>query len=192
MEESAPSPAIAKIHRWQPTPRQRRRILIDMSLRRQKPGAGSSMEFIQRRTALNPWPDLRQILAGIPWVIGAASLTAYMPERMTRDMDILNGNPMVRKASTATRAGYSHPSWLSRLARIPGRGRSRFAVRICFAEALKQIERPADYPSGIALSGPMKLSMRSGSADISRMLGLARSRPGPGAGSRRPLQPAGQ
>ena len=36
------------------------------------------------------WPDLRNILRGIPWVlIGGVATRAYMPERMTKDMDVL-------------------------------------------------------------------------------------------------------
>lgn len=39
---------------------------------------------------MNHWPDLRPLLAGIPWVIaGAVATRAYMPERMTQDLDIL-------------------------------------------------------------------------------------------------------
>ena len=39
---------------------------------------------------MNPWPDLRPILQGIDWVIvGGVATRAYMPERMTRDLDIL-------------------------------------------------------------------------------------------------------
>ena len=39
---------------------------------------------------MNPWPDLRPILAGISWAItGAVATRAYMPERMTQDLDIL-------------------------------------------------------------------------------------------------------
>lgn len=39
---------------------------------------------------MNSWPDLRPILAGIDWVVvGGVATRAYMPERMTQDMDIL-------------------------------------------------------------------------------------------------------
>ena len=73
-----------------PTPRQRRRIIIQMCLRRQKPGTGSSLSFLKRRTAMNSWPDLRPVLTGIPWAItGAVATRAYMPERMTQDLGIL-------------------------------------------------------------------------------------------------------
>lgn len=72
------------------TPRQKRRLLIEMSLRKQKPGTGSSHAFMQRRTAMNPWPDLRQILHDFQWVIvGGVATRAYMPERATKDVDIL-------------------------------------------------------------------------------------------------------
>jgi hypothetical protein len=90
-QPAALSPSLA---RYAPdgnlTPRRRRRFMIDMALRKQKPGTGSSPEFLRRRTAMNPWPDLRLILKDIPWAITDAVATrAYMPERMTRDLDIL-------------------------------------------------------------------------------------------------------
>jgi hypothetical protein len=73
-----------------PTPRQRRRIMIEMCLRRMKPGTFTSPEFLSRRTAVNKWPDLNKILEDIPWVItGGVATRAYMPERMTHDLDIL-------------------------------------------------------------------------------------------------------
>src|SRR5262245_10553881 len=72
------------------TPRQRRRFILDMVLRRQKPGTGSSHEFLRRRTAEIQWPDLRGILKNISWVIiGDVATRAYMAERMTKDMDVL-------------------------------------------------------------------------------------------------------
>lgn len=84
-------PAIAKIAPdGKLTARQRRKLMIDISLRKQKPGTGSSHEFMMRRTAMNPWPDLREILKGFDWVlIGGVATRAYMPERMTKDMDVL-------------------------------------------------------------------------------------------------------
>jgi hypothetical protein len=72
------------------TPRQKRRLLIEMSLRKQKPGTGSSLEFLQRRTAVNPWPDLREVLADLQWVVvGMVAARTFMPERMTNELDIL-------------------------------------------------------------------------------------------------------
>ena len=84
-------PAIAAVAPdGQLTPAQRRRILINICRRRIRPGTGSSLEFLRRRTAMNPWPDLRPVLQSIPWVIvGAVATRAYMPERATKDLDIL-------------------------------------------------------------------------------------------------------
>jgi hypothetical protein len=72
------------------TARQRRSLLLAMTARRVRPGAGSGPEFLQRRTAVHSWPDLRQILDQIDWVIvGGVATRAFMPERMTKDLDIL-------------------------------------------------------------------------------------------------------
>ncbi len=84
-------PAIARIAPdGNLTPRQLRRFMIDMVLRRVKPGTGSGHDFMRRRTAINLWPDLRPILKGIQWaIVGSVATRAYMPERMTKDLDIL-------------------------------------------------------------------------------------------------------
>ncbi|MBX3036144.1 MAG: hypothetical protein KF758_04450 [Anaerolineales bacterium] len=84
-------PAIAKIALdGNLTPRQIRRMMIDMVLRKGKSGTGSSDEFMHRRTAMNPWPDLRPILKDVEWaIVGGVATRAYMPERMTKDLDIL-------------------------------------------------------------------------------------------------------
>jgi len=100
------------------TPAQRRRLFIEICKRRIKPGTGSSEEFLRKRTASNPWPDLRPILKGIPWAItGAVATRAYMPERATKDLDILvrrEDGDKVRER--LTQAGYRYVSPLT----IPG------------------------------------------------------------------------
>ena len=112
-------PAIAAIApNGQLTTAQRRRFMIDMCMRRVKPGSGSAIEFLLRRTAMNPWPDLRPILDGIPWVIvGGVATRAYMPERLTKDLDILvhrqDGDEVLLRLQAA---GYR---LISRLA-VPG------------------------------------------------------------------------
>ena len=75
-EQFAIPPAIAAIAPdGNLTPAQFRRVLIEMTRRRIRPGAGSATEFLRRRTALNEWPDLRQILKGLDWVVvGAVAL----------------------------------------------------------------------------------------------------------------------
>ena len=59
---------------------------------------------------MNPWPDLRPVLQGVPWVIvGAVATRAYMPERATQDLNILiraADGAMVRERLES--AGYHH------------------------------------------------------------------------------------
>jgi hypothetical protein len=67
-----------------------RRTLIDIARRRQKPGAGSTREFLLARTAHMIWPDLSEVFDDLSWaVVGAVATRLYMPERMTRDMDVV-------------------------------------------------------------------------------------------------------
>ena len=67
---------------------------------------------------MNPWPDLRPILKGIDWaIIGGVATRAYMPERMTKDLDIIvhknDGEVVVKKLEGA---GYQVVSHLA----VPG------------------------------------------------------------------------
>ena len=66
-----------------------RKTLIRIAKRRQKPGAGSSREFLLTRTADMVWPDLSEIFGDLPWaVVGAVATRLYMPERMTKALDV--------------------------------------------------------------------------------------------------------
>jgi len=72
------------------TARQKRHLLIQMALRRVRPGTGSAPVFMRERTAMLTWPDLREILKDFDWlVVGGVATRAYMPERLTKDLDIL-------------------------------------------------------------------------------------------------------
>lgn len=166
------------------TARQVRRIMIDMCLRRQKPGAGSDLPFLKRRTAMTPWPDLRAILYDIPWaIVGGVATRAYMPERATKDMDILVKTADADRALARLKAaGYLLTATLG----IPGyvlQSPSGIEIDVLLGddpwleEAMAEVGRDAaGYP---VLALPylvlMKLtSMRSQDwADISRMLGLS-------------------
>lgn len=166
------------------TPAQRRRVLIEMCRRRARPGTGSGAAFLQRRTALTPWPDLRSLLEGIPWAIaGAVAARAYMPERATRAPDILvrpQDGERVRERLEA--AGYRFVSPLA----LPGfllQSPEGVEVDVILGdfpwleEALAHLrEDPAGYP---VLDLPYLVLMKMASsraqdiADIARMLGLA-------------------
>ncbi len=133
---------------------------------------------------MNPWPDLRPILQELPWVItGTVATRAYMPERATKDLDILvrqqDRDVVVERLQAA---GYQV---ISRLA-IPGlllHSPEGIEVDLIFGdypwldEALTQPNQdPAGYP---VLDLPylvlMKLeaSRTQDLGDLSRMLGLA-------------------
>src|SRR5919109_1406024 len=178
-------PAIAKIAPdGNLTSRQKRRFMIDMLKRRVRPGTGSSHEFMRRRTAMNPWPDLRPILKGIAWaIVGGVATRAYMPERMTKDLDILvresDGETVIRRLEGA---GYRMASHLA----VPGYlmvSPEGVEVDILFGnypwlkEALDQPgQDPAGYP---VVKLPYITLMKMGAqraqdwADVSRMLGWA-------------------
>ena len=178
-------PAIAKIAPdGKLTPRQKRRFLIEMSLRKQKPGTGSSLEFLKRRTAMIEWPDFRQILQGIPWVIiGGVATRAYMPERMTKDMDILihknDGQEVIQRLQ---KAGYTVISQLA----VPGhllQSPTGVEVDVLFGDtpwlkdALAQPQFDAarypvlDLPYLVLLK--LQAMRPQDWTDVSRMLGLA-------------------
>ncbi len=185
MTVNAIPPAIAKIAPdGKLTPRQTRRLLIEMALGRVRPGTGSSHEFMQRRTAMKSWPDLRDILAEIDWVIiGGVATRAYMPERATKDLDIL-----VRQIDGQTAleclqdAGYKIVTQLS----VPGfmlvspKGVELdliFGDKIWLDEALRNPERdPAGYPIlGFPYLVLMKIDTGRGRdfGDVTTMLGWA-------------------
>ncbi len=67
---------------------------------------------------MNPWPDLRPILKGIDWaIVGGVATRAYMPERMTKDLDILvHQNDGENAIKRLEQAGYRIASRLA----VPG------------------------------------------------------------------------
>ena len=185
MHNASIPPSIARIAPdGKLTPRQKRRFMIEMVKRRIRPGAGSSIEFLRRRTALNPWPDLRDILKGIRWVlIGGVATRAYMPERMTKDMDVLvhrvDGDEVVRRLA---RAGYTVVTPLA----VTGyllRSPEGVDVDVLFGNYRwlnEALQRPGYDPAGYpVLALPylalMKLTAQRAQdwADVSRMLGWA-------------------
>jgi len=178
-------PAIAKIALdGNLTPRQMRRIIIDMVLRNGKSGTGSAHEFMHRRTAMNPWPDLRPILKDVEWaIVGGVATRAYMPERMTKDLDILvhekDGEAVIKSLEGA---GYRIASKLA----IPGYlmlSPDRTEVDVIFGnyrwlkKALSDLGKdPAGYP---VLKLPYLVMMKMNAqrvrdiGDLGTMLGWA-------------------
>jgi len=133
---------------------------------------------------MHPWPDLRLILQGIDWVlIGGVATRAYMPERETKDMDVLvhhaDGDEVISKLR---QAGYKV---VSRLA-IPGyllQSPEGVEVDVLFGrypwlrEALKHpVYDKADYPViGLPYLVILKIAANRGRdiGDLTTMLGWA-------------------
>jgi hypothetical protein len=88
--------------------REIRKTLIRLAQKNQKPGTGSTRRFLLERTARMEWPDLTSILGNIPWAaVGAVATRAYMPERVTADLDVavrVQDAPEIRRRLDA--AGY--------------------------------------------------------------------------------------
>ena len=71
-------------------PEQRRKLYIQIALRRCRPGSGSSIEFLRKRTWNRPVTNIKAIIKQTPFVVvGGIATRLYMPERMTDDIDVL-------------------------------------------------------------------------------------------------------
>lgn len=130
------------------------------------------------------WPDLRNVLQGIEWVIvGGVATRAYMPERGTKDLDIL-----VRRADEETildrliKAGYKVITPLA----VPGYlllSPEGIEVDVLLGDypwlklALKEMQQDAagypviDLPYLVLMK--LSASRPQDVADLSRMLGWA-------------------
>ncbi|MBI3960187.1 MAG: hypothetical protein HY328_15350 [Chloroflexi bacterium] len=163
-----------------------RRTIIDMALRRQRPGTGSGLEFLMQRTTTVQWPDLTSILSPMDWaVVGAAATRLYMPERMTKDFDIAIAASDAESARRRlAQAGYLRLGVLS----IGGsRWQTPDGLQIDLIEgqeawwpvALAEAQRNRDEQGLPILPFPYLILMKFNASrtidlgDITRMLGLA-------------------
>jgi len=133
---------------------------------------------------MNPWPDLRPILQDIDWVIiGGVATRAYMPERMTKDLDVLvhkdDGDAVIAKLKDA---GYRIASPLA----VPGYlmiSPDGVEVDVLFGEypwLRKALAHPGKDPAGFpAIGMPYLILLKMAAqraqdwADASRILGWA-------------------
>lgn len=66
------------------------RRFLELALRRSARGSGSLKDFQNRRSSVQPIPDIASILGELLWALaGAIALRSYAPERMTLDVDVL-------------------------------------------------------------------------------------------------------
>ncbi len=133
---------------------------------------------------MNLWPDLRPILRGIDWaIVGGVATRLYMPERMTRDLDILvHERDEAIVITKMQSAGYQISSRLA----IPGilmLSPAGVEVDVLFGKypwldaALKDVKSDeAGYPTiGLPYLILLKMDAQRAQdwADVSRMLGWA-------------------
>ena len=133
---------------------------------------------------MRSWPDLQDILGDTPWaVVGDVATRAYMPERMTKDLDILVEQKVGDVVLEMLKgAGYTVESELT----IPGWAlRSPEGVEVDLllgddAWVPEALQRPGRDPAGLpVLRLPFLVLMKLTAtrtqdwADLSRMLGLA-------------------
>lgn len=162
----------------------RRSLLLKMALRRTRPGSGTSPALLRERTAMSSWPNLTPILAGLPWaVVGAVATRAYMPERMTRDLDILV--PTDKSAEVRARLQAAAFAEIQELAIGGATWRSPAGEEVdvielreeWVLEALRHLERDPQGLPVLALPYLVLMKVRAGRvqdlADAARMLGLA-------------------
>lgn len=69
---------------------QKRKFFLGLAIKRAKPGSGSSLTLLQKRTWSYPVNSLQSVLKSAPFVVvGGVATRLYMPERMTLDIGIL-------------------------------------------------------------------------------------------------------
>lgn len=159
-----------------------RRRFLEIARRRTKPGSGSSLEFLRSRTWSKPVVDIPPLRT--PFVIvGAVATWLYMPQRATRDVDILilaSDAPAI--AAELQQAGFVQTGRLS-IGRTSWRAPNG-AVLVVLESDVPWIDqalaKPTTAPDGlpvIALPYLVLLKLEAGHgqdlADIQRMLGQA-------------------
>jgi hypothetical protein len=161
-----------------------RRTLIDIALRRQKPGTGSNLR--RGEAALRNWPDLTEILADVPWAVcGGVATRNYMPERGTQDLDVLVRDQDFTEAEVRIRgAGFELTGGLS-IGRSTWRTPDETPIDLIdgrspwVSEALKAAATNPDQQGLPVLTLPYLVLMKMesdrliDSGDIGRMLGMA-------------------
>lgn len=164
--------------------RGRRRMLLEIALRRARPGTGSADAFLRERKAMTTWPDLTQVLGGLPWaVVGAVAVRAYMPERATQDLDILVvAEDAAEVRARLAAAGYRQVQALS-IGGMTWRSPEGILVDVIESdlpwvpEALRSCGRDPQGLPVLTLPDLVLMKVQAGRtqdlADAARMLGLA-------------------
>lgn len=163
---------------------ERRKIFLSLVQKRIKPGSGSSIASLNKRTWSFSVTDIRQLISSISFVVvGGVATRLYMPERMTLDLDIVVASHQAELAYKQLKdAGAIKVSDLS----IPGSqwdlpdGTSLDVLEIDEPWIDDALQSPNYAPDGLPIIDlPYLVLMKLNAgrsqdlADISRMLGCA-------------------
>jgi len=162
----------------------RRGLLLGIGLRRSRPGSGSADAFLRKRTAVATWPDLTEVLSGLPWaVVGAVATRAYMPERTTQDLDILVPAENSQEVRGRLEAAQFQKIQELRIGGATWRSPAGSLVDVIeseegwVSEALQHLERDPQRLPVLSLPYLVLMKVLAGRAqdlaDAARMLGLA-------------------
>ena len=163
-----------------------RQTFIDMCLRRQRKGTGSSKQFLEKRTTDMQWPDLNPTLNSIDWaVVGGVATRLYMPERITKDLDVIVAMADARLVrNTLQAAGYIYQGELT-IAGSSWITPTEIAIDVLegqeswWPQALKEAQKNLDgqklpiIPLSYLVLMKLAASRSQDMGDISRLLGLA-------------------
>ncbi len=133
---------------------------------------------------MHPWPDLRPILSGLRWaIVGGVATRAYMPERATKDLDIIvhpdDADEAWERLKAAKFTFVSNLAVPGYLLRAPD-GRELDVISGEYPWIDEAFKQPGQDAAGFPVIGLpylviMKLEASRGAdlGDLTRMLGLA-------------------
>jgi hypothetical protein len=163
-----------------------RQKFIAISLRRVKPGSGSTKEFLKTRTWSRKMADLRDLI-DVPYaIVGGVATRLYMPERMTDDLDILIHSSQVEQAYSqlvqhkVRRIGelsIGRTSWELpdlRVLDLISSDRPWVKIALQHPRVSPDLQPVIDLPYLVLMK--LEASRTNDLSDISRMLGLASDR----------------
>ncbi|MGC1197664.1 MAG: hypothetical protein WA882_12280 [Geitlerinemataceae cyanobacterium] len=163
----------------------RRQLFINIIQKRVKPGTGSSLEFLDRRTWIYPVSDIQSIIKKTPFVIvGGIATRLYMPERMTLDLDILvkaeDRDKVYRELNLAGSQRVGELSIQGSQWDLPD-GTSLYVLEFSEDWVSDAVASPNYAPNGLSINAlpylilmKLQASRSQDLADVSRMLGGAK------------------
>lgn len=167
----------------------KRRVMLDLARRHSKPGSGSSLEFLTKRTTVTSWPNLVARLAPLQFaVVGAVATRLYMPERLTQKIDVvIKSSDSAKTKQKLLEAGFVHTGDLTiggstwrapdgRLVDVVEGHESWWSDAIASAQNNRNAQGLPIVPLAYLVLMKFRAGRLQDLADISRMLGQAKEK----------------